>query len=150
MAGRLSSAKRIPCPFPRRTGGVAAVKSVWGGLRVTLCSECSGYADSLSTSQVGGSAVPNAAPSPEQVRDALDEVLGWQGIARSPQLAELLRYVVEKTLAGEAAGIKAYSIAVDVFGRPLGFDPQVDPIVRVQARRLRTLLEQYYQSDQSH
>jgi TolB-like protein len=94
--------------------------------------------------------LPNAAPSPEQVRDALDEVLAWQGIARSPQLAELLRYVVEKTLAGEAAGIKAYSIAVDVFGRPLGFDPQADPIVRVQARRLRTLLEQFYQSDQSH
>ena len=93
--------------------------------------------------------MPNAAPSPEQVRDALDEVLGWQGIARSPQLAELLRYVVEKTLLGEAAGIKAYSIAVDVFGRPLDFDPQADPIVRVQARRLRTLLEQYYQSGES-
>ena len=94
--------------------------------------------------------MPDTAPSPERVREALDELLGWPGVARSPQLAELLRYVVEKTLAGEAAGIKAYSIAVDVFGRPLGFDPQADPIVRVQARRLRTLLEQYYQSDQSH
>lgn len=83
-------------------------------------------------------------PSAEQVRAALDEVLGWSGISRSPQLAELLRYVVERTLAGDEGSIKAYSIAVDVFGRPPTFDPQADPIVRVQARRLRTLLEQYY------
>jgi tetratricopeptide (TPR) repeat protein len=78
------------------------------------------------------------------VRAALEELLGWQGIARSPQLAELLRYVVEKTLNGEASAIKAYAIAVDVFGRSAEFDPQSDPIVRVQARRLRTLLEQFY------
>lgn len=88
--------------------------------------------------------MPDAGPTPESVRAALDEVLGWQGLARSPQLAELLRYVVEKTLAGESGAIKAYSIAVDVLGRPTDFDPQSDPIVRVQARRLRSLLEQFY------
>jgi len=88
--------------------------------------------------------VPDASPSPERVRAALEELLGWQGIARSPQLAELLRYVVERTLSGEGSAIKAYSVAVDVFGRPPEFDPQSDPIVRVQARRLRTLLEQFY------
>lgn len=92
----------------------------------------------------GDSAVPEEGPTPERVRAALEELLGWQGIARSPQLAELLRYVVERTLNGEGPGIKAYSIAVDVFGRPADFDPQSDPIVRVQARRLRTLLEQFY------
>lgn len=90
--------------------------------------------------------MPDVAPSPAQVRTALDELLGWQGISRSPQLSELLRYVVEKTLAGNEGSIKAYSIAVDVFGRPQSFDPQADPIVRVQARRLRTLLEQFYDS----
>ena len=89
--------------------------------------------------------MPDVGPSPERVRAALEELLGWQGIARSPQLAELLRYVVEKTLNGEGSAIKAYSIAVDVFGRPADFDPQSDPIVRVQARRLRTLLEQFYE-----
>ena len=88
-------------------------------------------------------------PEPEQVRAALEEILGWQGISRSPQLGDLLRYVVEKTLAGEQSTIKAYSIAVDVFGRPQSFDAQADPIVRVQARRLRTLLEQFYESGRS-
>jgi tetratricopeptide (TPR) repeat protein len=88
--------------------------------------------------------VPDVVPGAEQVRVALDELLGWPGISRSPQLSELLRYVVEKKLGGDEASIKAYSIAVDVFGRPQSFDPQADPIVRVQARRLRTLLEQFY------
>ena len=90
--------------------------------------------------------MPDEAPSEGQVRAALEELLGWQGISRSPQLAELLKYVVQRTLAGDEGSIKAYSIAVDVFGRPPTFDPQADPIVRVQARRLRTLLEQYYDS----
>lgn len=85
-------------------------------------------------------------PTPEQVRAALLELLVWQGISRSPQLADLLRYVVEKTLAGEESSIKAYTIAVDVFGRPQDFDPQSDPIVRVQARRLRALLDEHYAS----
>lgn len=93
--------------------------------------------------------MPEKAPSHEQVRAALDELLGWPGISRSPQLTDLLRYVVEKTLAGEDGAIKAYSIAVDVFGRPQSFDPQADPIVRVQARRLRTLLEQFYDTGKS-
>ncbi|MEO6015309.1 MAG: hypothetical protein ABIQ30_17200 [Devosia sp.] len=88
--------------------------------------------------------MPDDRPGPESVRAAMEELLGWQGISRSPQLAQLLRYIVEKTLAGDEAAIKAYSIAVDVFGRPQSFDPQADPIVRVQARRLRTLLEQFY------
>ena len=80
----------------------------------------------------------------DRVQAALDDLLGWPPIARSPQLASFLSYIVGKKLAGEDSGIKAYSIAVDVFGRPPSFDPQTDPIVRVQARRLRALLEQFY------
>jgi len=56
---------------------------------------------------------------------------------------------VRAKLGGDEASIKAYSIAVDVFGRPPTFDPQSDPIVRVQARRLRALLEEYYTGEGS-
>lgn len=94
--------------------------------------------------------MPEAAPTAQQVRNALDELRAWPEIARSPQLADLLSYVVEKSLNGEQAAIKAYAIAVDVFGRPQSFDPQSDPIVRVQARRLRTLLEAFYRSGGNH
>ncbi len=80
----------------------------------------------------------------QQVYQALGEVLAWPEMARSPQLAKFLNYIVRRTLEGEQDSIKAYSIAVDVFGRSQDFDPQSDPIVRVQARRLRSLLETYY------
>ncbi|WEK05166.1 MAG: hypothetical protein P0Y65_02610 [Candidatus Devosia phytovorans] len=68
----------------------------------------------------------------------------WPEIARSPQLGKFLDYIVQRTLVGDEQAIKAYSIAVDVFGRGEDFDPQSDPIVRVQARRLRSLIDDYY------
>jgi tetratricopeptide (TPR) repeat protein/TolB-like protein len=89
--------------------------------------------------------VPLRRPDRRQVEAALEEFLGWRGIARSPQLANFLSYIVSAKLRGEEAGIKAYAIAVDVLGRPPSFDPQTDPIVRVQARRLRSLLDEFYQ-----
>ncbi|MFI0844209.1 hypothetical protein [Mesorhizobium sp. IMUNJ 23232] len=55
-----------------------------------------------------------------------------------------LGYVVEETLSGRANRIKAYSIAVEVFGRDASFDPQTDPIVRIEAGHLRRSLERYY------
>jgi adenylate cyclase len=55
-----------------------------------------------------------------------------------------LRFVVHETLEGHASQIKGYTIAVTVYGRTEKFDPQVDPIVRVEAGRLRRALEHYY------
>lgn len=80
----------------------------------------------------------------DAVLAALDRLTAWSEMARSPQLTRFLSYIVHKRLDGETQSVKAYSIAVDVFGRPADFDPQSDPIVRVQARRLRALLDQYY------
>ena len=84
------------------------------------------------------------APQSEAIQTALERLLAWPEIMRSPQLGRFLAYIVQRTLEGNEQAIKAYSIAVDVFGRPVDFDPQADPIVRVQARRLRSLLEDYY------
>lgn len=85
-----------------------------------------------------------AAVSEQDVRAAVEELAAWDELARSPQLVNFLKFVVDATLAGRQEAIKAYSIAVDVFNRPADFDPQSDPIVRVQARRLRVLLERFY------
>ncbi|RYG29033.1 MAG: hypothetical protein EON93_17455, partial [Burkholderiales bacterium] len=81
------------------------------------------------------------------VETALGQLTSWPGLSRSPQLTKFLNYIVRAKLKGDEASIKAYSIAVDVFGRPPTFDPQTDPIVRVQARRLRAALEEYYSGD---
>jgi len=88
--------------------------------------------------------VAEAAQPEAQIISALEQLLSWPGLSRSPQLAKFLNYIVRATLQGDVASIKAYAIAVDVFGRPQTFDPQTDPIVRVQARRLRAALEEYY------
>ena len=57
----------------------------------------------------------------------------------------LLKYVVEQTLVGRADRIKGYTVATEVFGRRADFDQNIDPIVSIQAARLRRLLTGYYQ-----
>jgi len=88
--------------------------------------------------------VSDPAQQREAVLIALERLLAWPEISRSPQLGRFLDYIVQRRLEGNEQSIKAYSIAVDVFGRAADFDPQADPIVRVQARRLRALLDDYY------
>ncbi|MBV8835844.1 MAG: hypothetical protein JO000_04850, partial [Alphaproteobacteria bacterium] len=61
----------------------------------------------------------------------------------SGNLSAFLRFVVEATLRGEQDRIKGYTIGVEALGRPQAFDPQTDPIVRVEATRLRRTLERY-------
>ena len=50
-------------------------------------------------------------------------------------MRNLLTYVVEVTLAGNARALKGYTIATDVFGRDQDLDASRDPVVRVQASR---------------
>ena len=67
-----------------------------------------------------------------------------EAFAHTPQLAGFLRFVVEAKLRGESDRIKQYTIAVDVFGRGEGFNPDRDPLVRVAGGRLRRALDRYY------
>ena len=79
-----------------------------------------------------------------EIRDALSNVLRSKSFCSSPQLVAFLKFVVEETIQGNSNRLKAYTIATSALGRPQTFDPQTDPIVRVQARRLRMTLDQYY------
>lgn len=83
-------------------------------------------------------------PHARDVRETLARILASDEFLSSPRLADFLRYVVETTLAGRAEEIKGYTIALEALGRPSSFDPQADPIVRVEATRLRRGLERYY------
>lgn len=62
----------------------------------------------------------------------------------SPRLAAFLRFIVEETLAGRGNRIKQTTIALDVFSRDITFDAQLDPVVRMQAAKLRRALKFYY------
>ena len=88
-----------------------------------------------------------AAPTPELVRTQLARMLGSRTFANAPSLSRFLSYIVDHTLNGQADGLKEYSIGVDVFDRGTSFDPKTDTIVRVQARRLRAKVEEYYGSE---
>jgi len=83
-------------------------------------------------------------PTNNDVRAALERVIASGGLRNSPQLIAFLRFVVEATLRGDGHLIKAYTIAVEALGRGKDFDPSIDPIVRVEAGRLRRALERYY------
>ena len=74
----------------------------------------------------------------------MDRILSSPDFSASKRRKGFLRFVVEEALAGRAEIIKAYTIAVTVFGRSKDFDSQVDPIVSVEAGRLRRALAQYY------
>jgi TolB-like protein len=85
-----------------------------------------------------------ARPSPDEIRAQLRRILADPALQASPARRELLRFVVEETLAGRADRLKGFTIAIAVFGRGDDFDPQSDPVVRVEARRLRRDLGSYY------
>jgi TolB-like protein len=69
------------------------------------------------------------------------------GFIHSEQLCRLLRYSVEQALHGRTGHLKETSIGMEVFDRGAAFDPGSDTIVRVEARRLRHKLEEYYRTE---
>ena len=87
---------------------------------------------------------PPSSSSAQAARSHLERILRSPHFDGSSRSREFLRYVVEEVLAGRAAYLKQAAIAVDVFGRKPDFDAVIDPIVRVQAGRLRRSLERYY------
>lgn len=82
-----------------------------------------------------------------RVRDQVQRMLEDAAFQSSSNLARLFRYLVEETLAGRADPLKAYTLAVEALGQPASFDPQTSALVRVQAGRLRALLDRYYRQD---
>jgi serine/threonine-protein kinase len=62
-------------------------------------------------------------------------------------MSRFLRFAVEEALAGRAGKLKEYSVGLEVFDRAPSYDPRTDPLVRVEARRLRDKLKTYYQTE---
>lgn len=77
--------------------------------------------------------------------EQLERILNSAQLVTSPSLSRFLRYIVEETLAGRSAEIREYTLGVYVFDRGDDFNPRMDPIVRVQARNLRSRMAKYYE-----
>lgn len=101
----------------------------------------------VASSSVGGnelSDLPEETVSSALAMGALELVLASTEFVSSPQLSRLLRYLVENAVAGNQPAVRESAIASAVFRRGNDFDPKLDPIVRVEARRLRSRLDDFY------
>jgi TolB-like protein/Flp pilus assembly protein TadD len=81
------------------------------------------------------------------IREQLEKVLAHSLFARSERMGRFLRLAVDRALEGRTSELKEYLLGVEVFDRKASYDPRVDPIVRVEARRLRSKLQAYYDGD---
>ncbi|HEV7692173.1 MAG TPA: hypothetical protein VGO52_15160 [Hyphomonadaceae bacterium] len=88
-----------------------------------------------------------AEAAPERVREQLARILASKTFTGAKRSQEILRYVVEESLAGRSAGLKEYAIGAEALGRGAAFDPKADPIARVEASRLRSRLDLYNATD---
>ena len=82
----------------------------------------------------------------QAVREELRRIVSSPPFEDSERLVRFLTFVVEEKLVGRGNLLKESVIGLEVFGRSAGYDPKIDPIVRVQARRLRSKLETWYQT----
>ncbi|WDZ81900.1 adenylate cyclase (plasmid) [Ensifer adhaerens] len=82
-------------------------------------------------------------PSPTDIRDQLARIISSAEFPKGGRGPAFLSFVVEEALAGRAHRLKGYTIAVEVFKRKEDFT-QDDPVVRIEAGRLRRALERYY------
>ncbi len=82
--------------------------------------------------------------NPETVRQQVEKIAASEIFLQSDRLCRFLRFTVQAKLNGEATQIKEYLLGREVFDRNGDYDPRTDPIVRVEARRLRKKLDEYY------
>jgi len=82
-----------------------------------------------------------------EVRAELDQILRSRVFIQSHRIRRFLQFIVEESLLGQPHRLKEYPIGLEVFDRREAFDPRVDSIVRVEARRLRNKLDEYYRTE---
>jgi TolB-like protein len=97
--------------------------------------------------------VKSSAPaklSDKAIAFELERILHSKAFSQVDRLKRFLTFIVSETTSGHGTELKEYVIGVQVFGKDPSFDPRTDPIVRVQARRLRTRLSRYYREEGQH
>ena len=92
-------------------------------------------------------AAGNSGELPRQdVQEQVRRILASRIFSRSARLTRFVSFATQHALHGNGESLKEYVLGVEVFDRPSAYDPRIDPIVRVEARRLRSKLASYYAS----
>jgi TolB-like protein/Tfp pilus assembly protein PilF len=83
-------------------------------------------------------------PTAEEIYDQLERILASEEFHSPERGRKFLQFIISEALAGRSEFLKAFTIANEVFGRQVNFDAQNDPVVRIEAGRVRRALERYY------
>ena len=96
------------------------------------------------TAPQGAATIPIFPPT-EMVREEIDVILASPGFRRSRRMSRFFSLLADR-LVSRGAAPSEKEIASCVFDK-FDFDARVDPIVRVEARRLRRILEAYNETE---
>ena len=102
--------------------------------------------DAIITTRKRGVA-DEVAPDRREVTAQLERILRSSQFRNAPTLCSLLRFITERAFDSDGQNLNEYVIASEVFGRSADFDSSVDTIVRTQAYRLRSKLNEYYSGE---
>src|SRR5262249_17908828 len=92
---------------------------------------------------ISGTETNGVSVNQEQVR----RILSSKALRTSEVHRTLLNYLAEKSLSGEAEGLKEYTVGLDVFAKPESYDPRQESVVRMHMARLRQKLAEYYRTE---
>ena len=92
-------------------------------------------------------ALKETSPDASSVASELERIAASKSFRKAERCLRLLRYLTSSVLDGRGDELKEYSVGLAVFERPESYDPGTDPIVRLEARRLRLKLAEYYQQE---
>lgn len=96
---------------------------------------------------IAGAHATGCVPTADALATQLDRILSSPDFCNSKRLSAFLRYIVNEKLAGREKQIKGYTIAIAVYERDNTFNPDEDPIVRIDAGRMRRALDHYYHTE---
>src|SRR5438105_3520964 len=82
--------------------------------------------------------------SSKKIEAQLERVLSSAAFTNSERMRRFLTFIVDQTVRGHGSQLKEYVIGVEAFDRGESFNPQTDSVVRGGARRLRSMLLDYY------
>jgi len=82
--------------------------------------------------------------SHDHIRQELQKIIASPEFHATRQQRDFLTFVIVETLAGRSDNLKGYTVATQALGRAKDFNASVDPIVSIQANKLRRALERYY------
>jgi TolB-like protein len=144
---RVHSKASRPLPFVNGSGRSVVTKPISGKISVVVSRIETDLTDSTGATSASNALGGIAISDPAAIRRQLTRMLGSRIFVHSEKLSRFLRFIVEHAIGGTQNYLKEYVIGSEVYDRRPPYHPTQDSIVRTEARRLRSKLKEYYQTE---